>query len=158
MTEAISDGKTVKSPSPAPVHVDAETLPAPAVEVRSRGGGVDDIVIGAGVVSTGHFVTGGLICVDGTLRDSVVRADTISISHGAELHGRAQARHVEIFGRLDGEVVATEQIVLRASAIVTGKISSPCMVMHRGATVTGEVDTTVPEGKLPTAAQVLSSD
>ena len=115
---------------------------APAAPVTPpRGNNVDDIVIGAGVVSTGTFVTRGLICVDGTLRESALEADVISISQGAEFQGRAHARHVEVFGRIEGELVATEQLVLRASAHVVGKISSPCMVMHRGATVTGEVET-----------------
>lgn len=48
---------------------------------------------------------------------------------------------MEIFGTLNGKVIATEQIMLRASAVVAGKISAPYNTMHRGVTVTGEVAT-----------------
>lgn len=137
---------TPTAPAAATTSVAGAALSAPAEAPAAppapvRGNNVDDIVIGAGVVSTGNFVTRGLICVDGTLRESALEADVISISQGAEFQGTARARQVEVFGRIEGELVATEQLVLRASAHVIGKISSPCMVMHRGATVTGEVET-----------------
>lgn len=132
---------TEASGGPAPDASRATAPPAPAGGAPGPGAmPVDDIVIGRGVVSTGQFVTSGLICVDGTLTQSDLQADMISISQGAEFQGKARARHIEVFGRLSGVLIATEQLVLRASANVSGHISSPCMVMHRGATVTGEVD------------------
>lgn len=136
MTSNATDHRSAGGPDSSP----PAEVPAVPGAAPTRGNNVDDIVIGAGVVSTGTFVTRGMICVDGTLRDSVLEADVISISRGADFQGRAQARHVEVFGRIEGELVATEQLVLRASAHVTGRISSPCMVIHRGATVTGEVE------------------
>lgn len=102
---------------------------------------MDDIVIGTGVTSNGNFTTSGEICIDGVLRDSELSAAAMSVSHGGEFHGTARARQVEVFGTLSGEVIASEQVVLRASARVSGKLSSPCVVMHRGAIVNGEVDT-----------------
>src|SRR5690606_32956126 len=128
----------------------------PDAEPGPRGAQADDIVIGSGVVSTGTFVTGGLICIDGTLCDSDERADCISISHGGKLHGKAWARHVEVFGAVSGELLVSELVVLRASAKVTGRLSSPCIVMHRGATVNADLHTVGLEplvsamgGKLP---------
>lgn len=115
---------------------DQPAVPAPAALDLAH-----DIIFGAGVVSSGTFITRGQICVDGILHESTLEADVISISAGARFEGKARARHMEVFGQFSGELVATEQLVLRASAQVSGKISSPCMVMHRGASVTGEVET-----------------
>lgn len=102
---------------------------------------VDDIVIGMGVTSSGNFTTGGAVCIDGVLKDGEIQALTLSVSRGGEFHGRATAQRIEIFGTLNGEVTATDQIILRASAVVTGKVSAPYIVIHRGASVTGEVIT-----------------
>lgn len=99
----------------------------------------DDIVIGLGVTSSGNFSTAGLICIDGVLKDADVQASALSISRGGEFQGKANVDRLEVFGTLCGEVVASEQIVLRASAVVLGKISAPYIITHRGAAISGEV-------------------
>lgn len=136
------------------------TSPPPAVASAATGmvpgaARTDDIVIGMGVTSSGKFTTAGLICVDGTLTDADVEAAALSISRGGEFHGRAVAERVEIFGTLCGEVVASEQIVLRASAVVMGKIAAPYIITHRGAAVSGEVKSLErrPEVQLPPSLQ-----
>lgn len=112
---------------------------APATDAAAAR--MDDIVIGTGVTSNGNFETGGVICIDGVLTGGEVRAATLSISCGGEFHGKALVRYLEVFGTLSGEVIASEQVMLRASAVVTGKLSAPYVVMHRGATITGQVET-----------------
>nr|PZN68032.1 MAG: hypothetical protein DIU62_05550 [Pseudomonadota bacterium] len=98
-------------------------------------------MIGMGVTSSGNFTTGGAVCIDGVLKDGDIQALTLSVSRGGEFHGRATARFVEIFGKVNGDLTATDQIILRASAEVTGRISAPYITMHRGACVNGEVMT-----------------
>lgn len=110
------------------------TAPAPAAVAKT-----DDIVIGLGVTSSGNFNTAGLICIDGVLKDADVQAAVLSISRGGEFQGKANVERLEVFGTLCGEVVASDQIVLRASAVVLGKISAPYIITHRGAAVSGEV-------------------
>lgn len=113
----------------------ASAVPAPAPAAART----DDIVIGLGVTSSGNFSTAGLICVDGVLKDADVQAATLSISRGGEFQGKANVERLEVFGTLCGEVVASDQIVLRASAVVLGKISAPYIITHRGAAISGEV-------------------
>lgn len=113
----------------------------------------DDIVIGLGVTSSGNFSTAGLICIDGILKDADVQAAALSISRGGEFQGKASVEKLEVFGTLCGEVVASEQIVLRASAVVLGKISAPYIITHRGAAISGEVKSLErrPEVQVPPA-------
>lgn len=102
---------------------------------------MDDIVIGRGVTSAGNFRTSGVLCVDGVLQAGEVHAAVLSISEGGEFHGIALVRCLEVFGTLHGDVVASEHIVLRASAVVTGKLTAPDIVMHRGAVLNGLIET-----------------
>lgn len=128
--------------------------PAAAASPPIAAARTDDIVIGLGVTSSGHFTTAGLICVDGVLKDADVQAAALSISRGGEFHGNASVERLEVFGTLCGEVVASEQIVLRSSAVVLGKISAPYIITHRGAAISGEVKSLErrPEVQLPPTA------
>lgn len=119
----------------------------------------DDIVIGLGVNSSGKFTTAGSICVDGILTDADVDVALLSVSRGGEFHGKANVQRAEIFGTLCGEVTASDQIVLRSSAIVSGKLSAPYIVTHRGAAVSDEVISLErsPELQLPPSMQVKTN-
>lgn len=108
--------------------------------IEADAGRTDDIVIGLGVRTAGKFQTAGSIFVDGVLGDADVECSSLSVSRGGEFHGAAKAARVEISGTLSGEAMASDEIVLRASALVTGKVSAPYIVVHRGARITGEVN------------------
>lgn len=116
---------------------------------------MDDIIIGLGVTSSGKFQTTGQICVDGTLTEADVEASVLSVSRGGEFHGVANVERAEVFGVLTGEVIASDQIVLRASAVVMGKITAPYIITHRGAAISGEVKSVErrPDLQLPPAFQ-----
>ena len=126
----------------------AQSTAVPAATART-----DDIVIGLGVTSSGNFSTAGLLCVDGVLKDADVQASALSISRGGEFQGKANVERLEVFGTLCGEVTASEQVVLRASAVVLGKISAPYIITHRGAAIYGEVKSLErrPEVQVPPA-------
>jgi len=99
----------------------------------------DDIVIGAGVTTSGDFQTTGSLFVDGVLRDADVQSAVLSVSSGGEFHGTANVRRLEVAGVWRGDAVASEDIVLRSSASVIGRLSAPYIVVHRGANVSGDI-------------------
>lgn len=100
---------------------------------------MDDIVIGLGVSTSGRFHTAGSVFVDGVLQDADVESSVLSVSYGGTFEGVANVHRAEIAGTLNGEAFATEEIVLRASAVVNGRLCAPYIVVHRGATVSGDV-------------------
>src|SRR5690606_1075582 len=102
----------------------------------------DDIVIGPGVRTAGKFETAGSIIVDGALDDGDVACRWFSISRGGEFQGAVSAERIEIAGLLEGEAVASEEIILRSSARVTGNITAPYVIIHRGAQLSGGVEST----------------
>lgn len=127
------------------VNVDSKSVASTSAAARVSADShaanrTDDIVIGLGVRTSGKFQTAGSIFVDGALGEADVECSSLSISRGGEFHGIAKAARVEISGTLSGEAIASDEIVLRASAVVVGKVSAPYIVVHRGACITGEVN------------------
>lgn len=100
---------------------------------------VDDIVIGLGVSTSGRFQTEGAVFVDGALEEADVASAVLSVSQGGRFSGVANVQRAEIAGEMNGEAYASDEIVLRSSAVVTGKLSAPYIVVHRGAAVSGDV-------------------
>lgn len=123
-------------------HAGAAGAPRPGLSDAQGSGRVDDIVIGPGVRTAGKFQTAGGIFVDGTLEEADIACRWLSVSRGAELHGIVSAERVEIAGLLNGDATAKEEIILRSTAVVTGKISAPYIVVHRGAQISGGVEST----------------
>lgn len=101
----------------------------------------DDIVIGFGVTARGKLQTGGGLFVDGVLEDADVECATFSVSRDGAFYGDAQAQRAEIAGNFDGDLTASEEIVLRSSSCVAGRLVAPYIVVHRGATVSAETTT-----------------
>lgn len=102
----------------------------------------DDIVIGPGVRTVGKFQTAGSLFVDGALDDAEVGCRWMSVSSGGEFRGLVKAERVEIAGLLDGHATASEEIILRSTAVVRGKVTAPYVVVHRGAHLSGGVEST----------------
>jgi SipW-cognate class signal peptide len=111
----------------------------PTANAASR---ADDIVIGPGVRTSGKIQTSGSLFVDGTLVEAEIECYRLSVSQGGQIHGKVQAERIEIAGLLNGDAVATDEIVLRSSAVVIGKIAAPYIVVHRGAHLSGGVEST----------------
>lgn len=107
-----------------------------SVHVSAR---VDDIVIGLGVSTSGRFQTEGAVFVDGALEDADVASAVLSVSQGGRFSGVANVQRAEIAGEMNGEAHASDEIVLRSSAVVNGKLTAPYIVVHRGASVSGDV-------------------
>jgi cytoskeletal protein CcmA (bactofilin family) len=81
--------------------------------------------------------------------DGSVTLDDHSVGVGSE--GRVNAnitgRIITIEGRVEGDLTAQEQIILRGSAHVKGDIKAPRVVLEDGATFRGLVDMGMPRTK-----------
>ena len=74
--------------------------------------------------------------------DGSVTLDDNAVSVGKEgrVHADIRGRIIIIEGRVEGDLTAREQIVLRGSAQVKGDIKAPRVVLEDGATFRGLVD------------------
>jgi len=82
------------------------------------------------------------LVIDGTVNGTIrVPGHAIVIGPAAEIKADVLARHIEIRGRVDAAVVATERAVIRAGARVSGRVVAPRLVVEEGAVIDGQLDT-----------------
>jgi excisionase family DNA binding protein len=73
---------------------------------------------------------------DGTLEAK----GNLAIGEKADIRATMTGESIMIGGTVAGEITATRRLELRASARVTGKLSSPRIIMHEGAIFNGTIE------------------
>lgn len=107
--------------------------------VRMMRSGSEDIVIGENSTLEGSFETQGSMFVDGSLMGTDLRASLLSIGTVGSVVGKAKVMRAEIAGTFDGHLNAEGEVILRATAHVSGEITCGKIVSHRGACVRAHV-------------------
>lgn len=108
--------------------------------VRMMQSGSEDIVIGENSALEGSFETQGSMFVDGNLMGTDLRAMLLSIGAAGSVAGKANVTRAEIAGTFDGHLNAEGEVILRATAHVSGEITCGKLVSHRGACVRAHVN------------------
>ena len=96
--------------------------------------------------------------VDASMQGSLVFKDPVNLQINGRFEGSLQTRGnliigerasveasvtgdaIVIAGQLQGDVTATERLELRATARMTGKISTPSLLVQQGAIIQGQCD------------------
>jgi cytoskeletal protein CcmA (bactofilin family) len=79
--------------------------------------------------------------VEGTVEGPVWCEDGIvTILPTASVSGDIIARDVTVFGRVTGQIIATDTADLRSGASVDGAVIAPRFILHDGASYHGRVD------------------
>lgn len=97
--------------------------------------------IGRETTITGDIVAEEDLEIQGTVEGSV-RLANHQVTVGSEGHVKASvdAQIVMVYGRITGDVVASELVEVEKGGIVGGDIKSPRVIMHDGAIVIGGLD------------------
>jgi cytoskeletal protein CcmA (bactofilin family) len=115
------------APGPAPVPPRAETPKLATIgrSIRIKGevSGDEDLLI------QGH--------VEGSVN---LKQHSVTVGPDGKVKASVAGRLVTIQGRVEGDVTAEEQVVLRSSASVQGDITAPRVVLEDGARFRGGVD------------------
>jgi cytoskeletal protein CcmA (bactofilin family) len=114
--------------------------------------------IGPGVIVLGDVSATEHLIVEGEVVGTIVLPDhAVAISGSGQVRGDVCARTVTVLGRIDGTVTASALIELRASAVVTGRLSAPLLSMEEGARFRGRVDPARADAALAVARHRLAS-
>jgi cytoskeletal protein CcmA (bactofilin family) len=90
---------------------------------------------------TGDISAAEDLVIDGTVKGSIkVPGHAIVIGPDADIKGDVWARVVDVRGRVDSTIVASERAILRSGANVSGRVVSPRLVVEEGAVVSGQLD------------------
>lgn len=103
--------------------------------------------------SGGKAVIGASIQVDGTMRGNEdlliegkvkgtveLKKNSVTIGSSGEVKADVYAHTIYVDGRMDGNLVASERIVVRKSAEIRGSITAPRVSLEDGARFNGSID------------------
>ena len=128
-TEPNSSNATARTPQPQPVAPTAE----PKGSVKA--------VIGPGISVSGDVSGNEDLRVEGKVDGTInLRDNVVNITRSGEVRANVTASTVNISGRVVGDVVGIEQVVLTKSAWVRGNIIAPRVNLENGSKFKGSID------------------
>ncbi len=102
----------------------------------------DTTSIGPSVHFSGHIHADEDLIVHGHVEGSIHLGDGLLIvTREGRVDSDVTARVINVEGRVDGNLQATEQIIVRRSGQVHGSISAPRIALDFGCSFTGGIDT-----------------
>lgn len=94
--------------------------------------------VGNGTALTGEANFKGMLRVDGHLTGRVSSQDgTLIVSSGGQVDANIEVSIAQIYGTVNGDIIATKRIEMGRVAKVTGNIQSPALVIEQGAMFEG---------------------
>ncbi len=97
--------------------------------------------IGRSITIRGEVTGDEDLMIQGRVEGSVnLKQHAVTVGPDGEVKADVAARIVTVEGKVEGNVSADEQVVLRTSATVKGDISAPRLVLEDGARFRGGVD------------------
>ena len=91
-----------------------------------------------GVRLEGKLETTGTFRMDSAMKGSIVSEDTLLLGEHSSISGEITGNRVVIGGRFDGVIQAKTSVEIQSSAVVTGEIHTPCLVIEPGAVFDGQ--------------------
>jgi cytoskeletal protein CcmA (bactofilin family) len=93
------------------------------------------------IIVTGEISADEDLLIDGKVNGTIrVPGHAIVIGPTAEIKADVLAKAIEIRGRVDASIVASERAVIRSGAHVEGRVVSPRLVVEEGAVINGQLD------------------
>ena len=116
--------------------------PAATMPPRQPAQGVDSrTIIGKGVTITGEITGTGDVEVRGAVSGAITLKNNVAtISKSGVVQASITAKNVEISGRVEGDVVAGELVIIRRDSTVSGNVNAPRISLEDGAHFKGSVD------------------
>ena len=84
--------------------------------------------------------------IDGSFSGEISSDNTLIVGESGQIMATIRSVCVVISGLVEGDIIASEQIVLHKSAVVTGNLDSPVVVMEEGSQLNGTLKMGKPAG------------
>ena len=97
--------------------------------------------IGKSVVIKGELSGSEDLYVDGHVEGSIsLKTNSLTVGPNGQVKASVECKGVVVQGKLEGNVLASDRVDLRKSAIVTGDISTQRISIEDGAYLRGKID------------------
>jgi cytoskeletal protein CcmA (bactofilin family) len=134
-------------PSETPVtdehgrHAQQPSTPKPAVAPAPVPASLNRATIGRSITIRGDVTGDEDLLIQGRVEGSVdLQQHSVTVGAEGEVNASILGRVVTIEGRVEGNIRAEEQAILRSSASVHGDINAPRVVLEDGARFRGGID------------------
>ncbi len=114
----------------APQPADRTDVPATPPVARE-----DAAVVDRKTEITGTLHSSGNVLIEGRFHGEIEANETVWVEQGAESDGQLRASAAVISGAVDGQIDCGRRLQIAASAVVSGEIKTPLLVIEDGATV-----------------------
>lgn len=94
-------------------------------------------LISAGTRVNGDIESSSDIRIDGNLKGKIDIKGKVVIGSPGELHGDIKCQLVEVSGKVTGNIMASDLVSLKSSAIIQGEIITKKLAIEPGAVFTG---------------------
>jgi cytoskeletal protein CcmA (bactofilin family) len=104
--------------------------------------------IGKSVVIKGELSGSEDLYLDGQVEGSIhLKGNNLTVGPNGQVKANVEAKGVIVQGKLEGNLMASDRVDLRKSAIVTGDIATQRIAIEEGAYLKGKVDVGKDSGK-----------
>lgn len=136
---------------------DERTTTASGSSAGSSAGGIGNLTafIDQGSEFEGKLSFKDTVRIDGTFSGEISSDNTLIVGESGQIVATINSVCVVISGLVEGNIIATQQIVLHKTAVVNGDLESPTVIMEEGAQFNGTVKmgkAAVPNQAAPNAA------
>lgn len=128
--------------APSTPNASAQDERAPGRESARRASTPSErATIGPSITIRGEVSGDEDILIQGNVEGSVdLKQHSVTVGREGRVKANITGRVVTVEGRVEGDLIAQEQVVLRSSAHVQGDLTAPRVVLEDGATFRGLVD------------------
>jgi cytoskeletal protein CcmA (bactofilin family) len=130
-------GRSSKGGAPSAMS----SSPATSSGSGGSGGGFGNLTafIDQGSEFEGKLSFKDTVRIDGSFSGEIASDNTLIVGETGEIHASIRSVCVVISGLVEGDIDASDQVVLHKTANVTGDISAPSLMIEEGARFNGQV-------------------
>ena len=108
-------------------------------DVLQKSKGAANVVIGNGVKIIGQILDADTVQIDGTA-DVTMTTDNLMIGVNGDVKGDLTSHHVEVWGKLDGNIKVTGTLTVQEEGTVSGKLEYENLQVKLGGQITGDIN------------------
>jgi cytoskeletal protein CcmA (bactofilin family) len=94
--------------------------------------------IGGGTFLEGSIETQGSLRIDGKVKGMVKSGDTLTVGTDGEITGEVHVKNAIVGGRIEGDVVVEEKLILEATSYLNGNVKTNKLIIDEGAFFSGK--------------------
>lgn len=121
-------------PPVSPIQEFTPLVPSRGFEVEVRA-----LIVGRGVSFSGEISSCDRLVVEGTVQANIGGCDSLTIAQSGEFGGYASAQKVDVRGRFNGDLVALNRLLIRATGHVSGTVTYQEIEIESGGQISGKI-------------------